>query len=59
MRGVTVSRSNQKTGIPKWVALVSGNMDQTCGLPLLFNFEPHPDHRGPGLGFRKKRHQTL
>ena len=26
----------QKTGMPKWVALVSGNMDQnSCGLPLL------------------------
>ena len=33
----------QKTGIPKWVALVSGNMGtKTCGLPLLANFEPHP-----------------
>ena len=33
----------QKTGILKWVALVSGNMDQTCGLPLRsFNFEPQP-----------------
>ena len=33
----------QKTGIPKWVALVSGHMvAKTCGLPLLFNFEPHP-----------------
>ena len=34
----------------KWVALVSGNMDfKTCGLPLLFNFEPHP------IGMRLKR----
>ena len=34
----------QKTGIPKWLALASGNMDQkTCGLPLRsFNFEPNP-----------------
>ena len=32
----------QKAGIPKWVALVGGNMDQNCGLPLLIKFEPHP-----------------
>ena len=33
----------KKTGIPKWLALVSGNMDfKTCGLPLLLNFEPYP-----------------
>ena len=38
--------TTQKTGIPKWVALVSGNMGtKTCGLPLRsFNFEPHPCH---------------
>ena len=28
-------------------ALVSGSMEtKTCGLPLLFNFEPHPFSRG-------------
>ena len=33
----------QKTGSPKWLALVSGNMGtKTCGWPLLFTFEPHP-----------------
>ena len=33
----------EKTGIPKWVALVSRNMEtKTCGLPLLSNFEPDP-----------------
>ena len=32
--------------IPKWVALESGNMEtKTCGLSLLFNFEPHPSER--------------
>ena len=35
---------DQKSGIPKWVTLVSGNMvAKTCGLPLRsFNFKPHP-----------------
>ena len=34
----------QKTGIPKWVARsVSGqSWTETCGLPLLLIFEPHP-----------------
>ena len=39
-----------KTGIPKWVPLVSGNMvATTCGLPLLVNFEPHPNERASGI----------
>ena len=33
----------QNTGIPKWVTLERGNMGtKTCGLLLLFHFEPHP-----------------
>ena len=30
-----------KTGIPKWVAL-GETWTQTCGLPFLLHFEPHP-----------------
>ena len=34
----------QKAGLPKRVALVSGNLvAKTCGLPFL-NFEPLPNH---------------
>ena len=45
----------QKAGIPKCIALVSGNRDDsTCGLPLRsFNFEPSPKHQnttGRALG---------
>ena len=30
-------------GIPKWLALGSGTLEtKTCGLPLLFKFEPQP-----------------
>ena len=32
----------QKIGMPKWVALVSGHMDQNLRNPPPFNFEPHP-----------------
>ena len=35
----------QKTGISKWLALASGTWTKTCGLPLLFNFEPHMAQR--------------
>ena len=41
---------NRKT--PKWLALVSGNMDRTCGLPLRsFNFEPPPDSSASAFFF--------
>ena len=34
--------ATKKTGIPKWLTLASGNMDQNLRFgPLLFNFEPH------------------
>ena len=38
-----------KKRVPKWLALVSGNMESTCGLPLRsFHFEPHQSfYRGP------------
>ena len=39
---LAVARSKNPCG-PKWVVWGSGNMGtKTCGLPLLFNFEPHP-----------------
>ena len=31
-----------KKPVPKWVALVTETWTKTCGVPLLFNFEPHP-----------------
>ena len=40
----------QKTGIPKWLALVSGNMDQNLRFALLVNFEPHPCVRQQASG---------
>ena len=36
----------QKTGIPKWVALASGHMDQNLRNPSFFNFEPQPNLSG-------------
>ena len=35
--------NSKNSGIPKWLALVSGNMEtKTRGLPLHFHFEPRP-----------------
>ena len=39
----TFGCGSKNQGTPKWVTLESANMGtKTCGLPLLFNFEPHP-----------------
>ena len=45
----------QKNGIPKWVALESGNMEtKTCGLPLRsFHSEPRHENGRPASTRRR------
>ena len=43
----------QQTGIPKWVTLVSGNMDQNLRFAApVENFEPHPNGHGSTRGLQ-------